>query len=123
LSVIQKEAVKTAIRLNPTTVNVRRREYVPDGGGRKVVESEPGEHTILLYSRFAGRTDVAGTAGRREKVIWLALADADADLKWGANVVDEFDVEGLGTFRIVDGQPIKAEDEIAGYYLTLELVK
>lgn len=123
LAVVQKEAVRIAISLNPTTVYVKRKEYVPDGGGRKLVESEPGEHVILLYTRFAGQTELAETAGRRDEVAWVALADDEADLKWGANVTDEFEVEGVGKFRIVDGQPIQAEGQLAGWQLVLEKVK
>ena len=122
LAQVQKEAVRIAISLNPTTVYVKRKEYVPDGGGRKLVESEPGEHVILLYTRFAGQTELAETAGRRDKVAWVALADDEADLKWGANVTDEFEVEGVGKFRIVEGQPVQAEGGIAGYHLILEKV-
>ena len=122
LAQVQKEAVRIAISLNPTTVYVKRKEYVPDGGGRKLVESEPGEHVILLFSRL-NVAEVAETGGKADKVTWMALADADANLKWGANVTDEFEVAEIGEFRIVDGQPIQAEGQLAGWQLVLEKVK
>jgi len=122
IAATQKEAVRLAIGLNPTTVYVKRKEYVPDGGGRKLIESEPGVHTILLYTKLANHIEIAATGGVRDTTKWLALADANADLKWGANVTDEFVVNGIGTFQITDGYAVQAEGQIAGYHVTLKKV-
>ena len=53
---------------------------------------------------------------------WGMLMDYEADVKAGPNVMDEFEVPGLGKFQVLEVYPQKVKGKIVGYQVALEKV-
>ena len=53
---------------------------------------------------------------------WGMLMDHEADVKAGSNVLDEFEVPGLGKFQVLEVYPQVVKGELVGYQVALEKV-
>ena len=124
LDVVQKNAIDFVISLSPTIVNLTRTEYQEDEGARKAVTSTIAAQTWLVYPHSVARKKkYSGNEAELEHVTeWLALAPSDADVKWGANVLDTFVLSGRGAFQVSGGRVISIGDTITGYHVELRVV-
>lgn len=115
-----REARRRAIRLNPVTITITRREKVRQGGGfrEEVTTLRPQVVRVYRKGRQAPRP-VESIPGTLQLQPWGLLADHTADLKADA---DEFEVPGLGRFRIVQVWPDLRNGEVTGYQADLERV-
>ena len=104
----RKKDVAFTIAENPTEVTIEREEYIPNGGGRKKVKSTVGTYKIRIFTQGGKQMAVkvvSGTAGtKNEDDTWAFLADSEADIRAGANVIDEFTVDGI-RFRVTMAIP------------------
>lgn len=67
--------------------------------------------------------DVSTLAGTKQvDRTWGMLMDYEADVKAGSDVLDEFEVPGLGKFQVLDAYPQKVKGKIVGYQVILEKV-
>lgn len=121
LAAIQREAVKKAIEMNPTTVQLKRKEWKPKGSGRELEESTVGSYTILIASSTR-RVDDVNTGGRKAVTDWVALTESNVDVKWGSNIEDWFEVIGIGKFKVAHARPVSISGQVSGYELQLELI-
>ena len=53
---------------------------------------------------------------------WGLLAGHEAEIKAGANVLDEFEVDGLGKFQVLAVYPQIIQGQVVGYQADLEKV-
>lgn len=109
---------------NPTTITIHRVDNPVEGSHRGEVRSIVGPFTVRIYWQgTAAATEVNSDPGsmvvdRQPSLI----ADETADLRAGAYVTDEFDVAGVGHFRIRAVHPATVGGEIVGYVAALEMV-
>ncbi len=115
---------RAIIARNPTQIAVHRVEMPVKGGGRDRVESYPGPFTVRIYPlRPMTVQEPASLAGRQQQDRdWSLIADETADLRSGPWVTDEFDVAGLGHFRITDVHPQMVAGQVVGYAAVLEKI-
>lgn len=113
-----------AIAENPTDITVRRTEKVDMGGYFDEVTSEHGPFTVRIFQQGSRIPQEISTLAGTKQVDkgWGMLADYQADIKAGPNVVDEFDVPGLGHFRVVAVYPQVVQGQLVGYQADLEKV-
>ena len=104
----RKKDVAFTIAENPTEITIEREEYIPAGGGRKKVKSTVGPFRVRIFTQGGKQMDVkvvSGTAGtKHDDDTWAFLADSDADIRAGANVIDEFTIDGI-RFRVTMAIP------------------
>ena len=124
LVTLRRQHTKWAIEQNPTTITIHRTEKIDAGGYFEEIESEVGPFTVRIY-QYGTRIpqDVSTLAGTKQvDRTWGMLMDYEADVKAGSNVLDEFEVQGLGKFQVLEVYPQKVKDKIVGYQVTLEKV-
>lgn len=121
---LRRQHVKWAIQQNPTTITIRRTEKIDMGGYFEEVESEVGPFTVRIYQYGTWVPQEISTLAGTKQVdrTWGMLADHEADVKAGSNVLDEFEVPGLGKFQVLDVYPQVVKGELVGYQVTLEKV-
>ena len=99
----RKKDVAFTIAENPTEITIEREEYIPAGGGRKKVKSTVGPFRVRIFTQGGKQMTVkvvSGTAGtKHDDDTWAFLADSEADIRAGANVIDEFTIDGI-RFRV-----------------------
>ncbi len=104
----RKKDVAFTIAENPTEITIEREEYIPAGGGRKKVKSTVGPFRVRIFTQGGKQMAVkvvSGTAGtKRDDDTWAFLADSEADIRAGANVIDEFTIDGI-RFRVTMAIP------------------
>jgi len=67
--------------------------------------------------------EVSTLAGTKQvDKAWGMLADWQADIKAGPNVLDEFEVPGMGRFQVLEVYPQRVNGEVVGYQVALERV-
>jgi len=120
---VQRRAIKDSINMNPTSITIQRVKYEEHEGGRKRVETEVGPFRVLMYGRGPGSRKIEDEAGVRRETDWHMLTDHNADVRWGSNVEDTFEVPEIGKFKIIDGQEIRSQGKLAGYWIELERVE
>lgn len=121
---LRRQHVKWVIQQNPTTITIRRTEKIDMGGYFEEVESEVGSFVVRIYQYGTWVPQEVSTLAGAKQVdrTWGMLVDHEADVKAGSNVLDEFEVPGLGKFQVLAVYPQKVKDEIVGYQVTLEKV-
>jgi len=121
---LRRQHVKWAIQQNPTTITIRRTEKIDMGGYFEEVESEVGPFVVRIYQYGTWVPREVSTLAGTKQVdrTWGMLVEHEADVKAGSNVLDEFEVPGLGKFQVLDVYPQVVKGELVGYQVTLEKV-
>lgn len=121
---LRRQHTKWAIEQNPTTITIHRTEKIDTGGYFEEIESEVGPFVVRIYQYGTWAPQEVSTLAGTKQVdrTWGMLMDYEADVKAGSNVLDEFEVPGLGRFRVLEVYPQKVKGEIVGYQVILEKV-
>ncbi|GAW27986.1 hypothetical protein [Carboxydocella sp. ULO1] len=121
---LRRQHISWAIQQNPVTITIQRTEKVDMGGYFDEVQSEYGPFTVRIFHRGSWVPQEVSTLAGTKQVDkgWGMLADYQANLKAGPNVVDEFDAPGLGHFRILAVYPQIVQGQVVGYQADLEKV-
>ncbi len=124
LVTLRQQHTKWAIQQNPTTITIRRTEKIDMGGYFEEIESELGPFVVRIYQYGTWvPQDVSTLAGTKQvDRTWGMLMDHEADVKAGSNVLDEFEVPGLGKFQVLEVYPQVVKGELVGYQVALEKV-
>jgi len=124
LVALRRQHTKWAIQQNPTTITIHRTEKIDMGGYFEEVESEVGPFVVRIYQYGTWVPQEVNTLAGTKQVdrTWGMLMDYEADIKAGSNVLDEFEVPGLGKFQVLEVYPQKVKDKIVGYQVALERV-
>lgn len=124
LVALRRQHTKWAIEQNPTTITIHRTEKIDMGGYFEEVESEVGPFVVRIYQYGTGIPQEVNTLAGTKQVdkTWGMLMDYEADVKAGSNVLDEFEVPGLGKFQVLEVYPQVVKGELVGYQVTLEKV-
>lgn len=122
LVTLRRQHTKWAIEQNPTTITIHRTEKIDMGGYFEEVESEVGPFVVRIYQYGTwAPQDVSTLAGTKQvDKTWGMLMDYEADVKAGSNVLDEFEVPGLGKFQVLEVYPQVVKGELVGYQVILE---
>lgn len=118
-------AHRRMIAENPVQVTVSRTERVEQNGAFAEVKSQHGPYTVRLFQSQSLRSarEVTATPGTKQTdTRWGLAADESADLRAGPDVTDEFEVVGIGIFRVVAVYPLVLAGVIYGYQADLERV-
>jgi hypothetical protein len=120
---LRKQHIAWNIQQNPTQITVHRTEKVDMGGYFDEAISTLGPFTVRIFAEGNRMPlDVTTLAGTKQiDKGWGLLADANANIKAGPNVLDEFDALG-GHFIIKAVYPQYVKDELVGYQADLEKV-
>ncbi|MEG3071034.1 MAG: hypothetical protein RQM92_09670 [Candidatus Syntrophopropionicum ammoniitolerans] len=120
---LRQQHTTWAIQQNPTIIIVNRTEKIDKGGYFEEIKSEAGLYRAHIHPGNAGAAGVSTLAVLKQlDKTWGMLADWQADIKAGPNVLDEFDVPGLGSFQVVGVFPQKMNGSLVGYQVALEKV-
>jgi hypothetical protein len=113
-----------AIQQNPTTITINRTEKTDMGGYFEEVKTEVGPFVVRLYGYGTWLPQEVSTLAGTKQVdkTWGMLADCQADIKAGPNVLDRFEVSGMGCFRVLEVYPQVVKGELVGYQVALEKV-
>lgn len=124
LVALRRQHTKWAIQQNPTTITIRRTEKIDMGGYFEEIESEHGPYTVRIFQRGSSiPQEVSTLAGTKQvDTAWGLLAAHEAEIKAGANVLDEFEVDGLGKFQVMAVYPQIIQGQVVGYQADLEKV-
>ncbi len=124
LVALRRQHISWAIQQNPTTITINRTEKIDMGGYFDEVHSEVGPFTVWIYQYGTWiPQDVSTLAGTKQvDKTWGMLADYQADIKAGANVLDEFEVPEMGKFQVLAVYPQIVQGQVVGYQVTLEKV-
>ena len=124
LAALRRQHIAWAIRQNPAEIIIQRTEKIEAGGGFEEKESEVGPFTIRIYQQGTLIPQEVSTLTGTKQVdkTWGMLADWQADIKAGPNVLDEFEVPEMGKFQVLEVYPQKVKSEIVGYQVALEKV-
>lgn len=114
-----------SISQNPVTIIITRTEKIETEGRFTENTSQVGPITVRIFQ--AGEDDKARTesqlAGTKSiQSGWGLLADWQADMRTGPNVLDEFEVPGLGRFIVKSVFPQRVQGQLVGYQAELEKV-
>ena len=121
---LRRQHTKWAIQQNPVEITIQRTEKVDMGGYFDEVESEHGPYTARIFQKGSKiPQEVSTLAGTKQvEAAWGLLADHEAEIKAGINVLDEFEVPGLGKFQVLEVYPQVVKGELVGYQVALEKV-
>ncbi len=121
---LRRQHTKWAIQQNPTIITIHRTEKIDMGGYFEEIESELGPFTVRIYQYGTWVPQEVSTLAGTKQVdrTWGMLMDYEADVKAGPNVLDEFEVPGMGRFQVLEVYPQKVKDKIVGYQVALERV-
>ena len=121
---LRRQHTKWAIQQNPTTITIHRTEKIDMGGYFEEVEGEVGSFVVRIYQYGTWMPQEVSTLVGTKQVnrTWGMLMDYEADVKAGPNVLDKFEVPGLGKFQVLEVYPQKVKGEIVGYQVALEKV-
>ena len=124
LAALRRQHIAWAIQQNPVEIIIQRTEKIEAGGGFEEKESEVGPFTVRIYQQGTLIPQEVSTLAGTKQVdkTWGMLADWQADIKAGPNVLDEFDVPEMGKFQVLEVYPQKVKSEIVGYQVALEKV-
>lgn len=122
---LRKQHIQWNIARNPTSITIHRTEKVDAGGYFDEVKSTKGPYTVRIFvtsSSIPIPSTVATLAGTKQiDKSYGLLADYQADIKAGPNVLDEFDAPA-GHFIIKAVYPQYVQGEIVGFQADLEKV-
>ncbi len=121
---LRRQHIAWNIQQNPTTIVINRTEKTDLGGYFEERESEVGPFVVRIYQYGTWiPQDVSTLAGTKQvDRTWGMLMDYEADVKAGSNVLDEFEVPGMGRFQVLEVYPQKVKGKIVGYQVVLEKV-
>ena len=121
---LRRKHTSWVIQQNPTTITISRTEKTDVGGYFDETKSKVGPLTVRIYQYGTWTPQEISTLAGTKQVdrTWGMLADWQADIKAGANVLDEFDVFGIGGFRVMEVYPQVVNGNLVGYQLVLEKV-
>lgn len=121
---LRRQHTGWAIQQNPTTITINCTEKTDMGGYFEEKESEVGPLVVRIYQYGTWiPQDVSTLAGTKQvDKTWGMLADWRADIKAGPNVLDEFEVPGIGNFQVLEVYPQVVKGELVGYQVALEKV-
>jgi len=121
---LRRQHTKWAIQQNPVEIIIQRTEKVDMGGYFDEVESEHGPYTVRIFQKGSRiPQEVSTLAGTKQvEAAWGLLADHEAEIKAGTNVLDEFEVTDLGKFQVLAVYPQIVQGQIVGYQADLEKV-
>jgi len=124
LVALRRQHVAWAIQQNPVEIIIQRTEKVDMGGYFDEVESEHGPYTVRIFQKGSRiPQEVSTLAGTKQvEAAWGLLADHEAEIKAGTNVLDEFEVTDLGKFQVLAVYPQIVQGQIVGYQADLEKV-
>lgn len=124
LVALRRQHTKWAIQQNPVEITIQRTEKVDMGGYFDEVESEHGPYTVRIFQKGSMiPQEVSTLAGTKQvEAAWGLLADHEAEIKAGSNVLDEFEVAGIGKFQVLEVYPQVIKGELVGYQVVLERV-
>ena len=124
LVALRRQHTKWAIEQNPTTITIKRTEKIDAGGYFEETHTEIGPFTVRIYQYGTWVPQEVSTLAGTKQVdrTWGMLMDYEADVKAGSNVLDEFEVPGLGKFQVLEVYPQVVKGELVGYQVTLEKV-
>lgn len=121
---LRRQHTKWAIQQNPVEITIQRTEKVDMGGYFDEVESEHSPYTVRIFQKGSRiPQEVSTLAGTKQvEAAWGLLADHEAEIKAGTNVLDEFEVTDLGKFQVLAVYPQIVQGQIVGYQADLEKV-
>jgi hypothetical protein len=121
---LRRQHTSWAIQQNPTTIIIHRTEKIDAGGYFEEVNSDVGPFVVRLYGYGTWLPQEVSTLAGTKQVdkTWGMLADWQADIKAGPNVLDEFEVPGMGCFQVLEVYPQIVKGELVGYQVALEKV-
>lgn len=121
---LRRQHTKWAIQQNPVEITIQRTEKVDMGGYFDEVKSEHGPYTVRIFQKGSRiPQEVSTLAGTKQvEAAWGLLADHEAEIKAGTNVLDEFEVTDLGKFQVLAVYPQIVQGQIVGYQADLEKV-
>ncbi len=121
---LRRRHISWAIQQNPVEITIQRTEKVDKGGYFDEIESEHGYYTVRVFQKGSRiPQEVSTLAGTKQvEAAWGLLADHEADIKAGANVLDEFEVPGMGKFQVLAVYPQIVQGQVVGYQADLEKV-
>ncbi len=124
LVTLRRQHITWTIQQNPVKIIIQRTEKMDKGGYFEEIESEVGPFTVRIYQYGTWAPQEVSTLAGTKQVdrTWGMLMDYEADVKAGSNVLDEFEVPGLGKFQVLEVYPQKVKGEIVGYQAVLEKV-
>ena len=124
LAALRRQHISWAIQQNPTAITINRTEKIDAGGYFDEVRSEVGPFTVRIYQRGSRiPQEVSTLAGIKQvEATWGLLAAHEAEIKAGTNVLDEFEVDGLGKFQVLAVYPQIIQGQVVGYQADLEKV-
>ena len=124
LVALRRQHTKWAIEQNPVEIIIQRTEKVDKGGYFEEIESEHGPYTVRIFQRGMQIPMEISTLGGTKQTDrgWGLLAGHEAEIKAGANALDEFEVDGLGKFQVLAVYPQIIQGQVVGYQADLEKV-
>ena len=124
LVTLRRQHVAWAIQQNPASITIRRTEKVDMGGYFDEVVSQHGPFTVRIFQQRSGiPQEISTLAGTKQTDRgWSLLAGPEAEIKAGANILDEFEAAGLGNFQVLAVYPQIVQGQIVGYQADLEKV-
>ena len=124
LVALRRQHTAWAIRQNPAEIIIQRTEKIEAGGGFEEKESEVGPFTVRIYQYGTWIPQEVSTLAGTKQVdkTWGMLADWLGDVKAGPNVLDKFEVPGIGNFQVLEVYPQVVKGELVGYQVALEKV-
>ena len=124
LVALRRQHITWAIQQNPVEIIIQRTEKMDKGGYFEEIESEVGPFVVRIYQYGTWVPQEVSTLAGTKQVdrTWGMLMDYEADVKAGSNVLDEFEVPGMGRFQVLEVYPQKVKGKIVGYQVILEKV-
>jgi len=121
---LRRKHIAWVIQQNPVTVTIQRTEKRGIGGYFEEIESEHGPYTVRIFQRgMQVPQEVSNLGGTKQTDRgWGLLAGYEAEVKAGANVLDEFEIDGLGKFQVLAVYPQIIQGEVVGYQADIEKV-
>lgn len=121
---LRRQHITWNIEQNPTTIIIHRIEKIDMGGYFDEQKDEIGPLVVRIYQYGTWVPQEVRTLGGTKQIdrTWGMLADWQADIKAGPNVLDKFEVPQIGSFQVVEVYPQKVGGEVVGYQVALEKV-
>lgn len=121
---IRRQHIAWAIQQNQTVITIQRTRRIDRGGYFEEETHEVGPFVVRIYQTARQAPVTIDTLGGVKQLDrgWGLLADETADIQAGANVKDEFDVEGVGRFQVAAVYPQVVHGVVVGYQADLEKV-
>ena len=124
LVALRRQHTKWTIQQNPVKIIIHRTEKMDKGGYFEEIESEHGPYTVRIFQRGMQIPMEISTLGGAKQTDrgWGLLTGHEAEIKAGTNVLDEFEVDGLGKFQVLAVYLQLVQGQIVGYQADLEKV-